>query len=120
MQETQAIESIANTAINALEDIKAKDIVVLDTTSQTPLFSRLIVASGDSTRQVKALARNVAQSWKDAGIDVLSSEGMDSGEWVLIDASDVVVHVMLPAIRDYYDIETLWKARPTAASESHS
>ncbi|MDO5686637.1 MAG: ribosome silencing factor [Neisseria sp.] len=109
MHSTQdIIEKIVTVAVAALEDIKGKDISVIDTAEQTPLFARLIIATGDSTRQVKALARNVAEEWKDADIEILSSEGFDSGEWVLVDAGDVVVHVMLPAVRDYYDIETLW------------
>lgn len=95
-------------AVNALEDIKAKDIVVLNTGDKTSLFARMIIASGDSTRQVKALANNVAVDLKEAGYTILSSEGQDSGEWALVDADDLIVHVMLPAVRDYYDIEALW------------
>ena len=68
----------------------------------------MIVASGDSTRQVKALANNVAVELKQAGFEIISTEGLDSGEWVLVDAGDLVVHVMQPAVRDYYDIEALW------------
>ena len=68
----------------------------------------MIVASGDSTRQVKALTNNVAVDLKAAGFDIISTEGTDSGEWALVDAGDVVVHVMQPAVRDYYDIEALW------------
>ena len=94
--------------INALEDVKGKDITVLDTSAKTSLFARMIVASGDSTRQVKALANNVAVVLKQAGFEIISTEGLDSGEWVLVDAGDLVVHVMQPAVRDYYDIEALW------------
>lgn len=94
--------------INALEDVKGKDITVLDTSTKTSLFARMIVASGDSTRQVKALANNVAVELKQAGFEIISTEGLDSGEWVLVDAGDLVVHVMQPAVRDYYDIEALW------------
>ncbi|MDF7676958.1 ribosome silencing factor [Neisseriaceae bacterium ESL0693] len=110
MSDNLAVEwdKIVAIAVNALEDIKAKDIVVLDTTSKTSLFSRMIIASGDSTRQVKALASNVAVDLKEAGYDVISTEGTDSGEWALVDAGDLVVHVMQPAVRDYYDIEALW------------
>ena len=68
----------------------------------------MIIASGDSSRQVKALANNVAVSLKEAGFEILSTEGQDSGEWALVDAGDLVVHVMLPAVRDYYDIYTRW------------
>ncbi|PIT13323.1 MULTISPECIES: ribosome silencing factor [Snodgrassella] len=95
-------------SVNALEDVKGKDITVLDTSAQTSLFSRMIIASGDSTRQVKALANNVAVDLKEAGYEIISTEGLDSGEWALVDAGDLVVHVMQPAVRDYYDIEALW------------
>lgn len=107
-QELQAIQKMVDIAVNALEDVKAKDIIVLDTSEKTSLFSRMIIASGDSTRQVKALANNVAVDLKEAGFSILSSEGQDSGEWALVDADELVVHVMLPAVRDFYDIEALW------------
>ncbi|WP_373814144.1 ribosome silencing factor, partial [Neisseria dentiae] len=102
-QELQDLQKMVEIAVNALEDIKAKDITVLDTAAKTPLFSRMIIASGDSTRQVKALANNVAVDLKEAGFELLGSEGQDSGEWALVDAGDLVVHVMLPAVRDFYD-----------------
>ncbi|WP_037585575.1 ribosome silencing factor [Stenoxybacter acetivorans] len=105
--ETNLAQMVA-IAVAALEDIKAKDILVLDTAKHTPLFSRMIIASGDSTRQVKALVNNVAVDLKAAGFDILSTEGLESGEWALVDAGDVVIHVMQPAVRDYYDIEALW------------
>ena len=107
-QELQDLQRMVDVAVNALEDIKAKDIQVLDTTGKTSLFARMIIASGDSTRQVNALTNNVAVDLKEAGFDILSSEGQDTGEWALVDAGDVVVPVMLPAVRDYYDIEALW------------
>ena len=106
-QEQQNLERMVAVATEALEDIKAKDIAILHTQDKTALFSRMIIASGDSTRQVKALANNVAVSLKEAGFEILSTEG-DSGEWTLVDAGDLVVHVMLPAVRDFYDIDTLW------------
>lgn len=104
----QYLQKMVDTAVNALEDVKAKDIVVLDTSEKTSLFQRMIIASGESTRQVKALANNVAVDLKEAGFEILSSEGQDTGEWALVDADDLVVHVMLPAVRDFYDIEALW------------
>ncbi len=107
-QDKERIEQIVAVAINALEDVKGKEILVLDTTEKTSLFARMIIASGDSTRQVKALANNVAVDLKAAGFEVRSSEGQDSGEWSLVDADDVIIHTMLPAVRDYYDIEALW------------
>ena len=106
-QELQDLERMVEVAVNALEDIKGKDILVLDTSDKTPLFARMIIASGDSTRQVKALANNVSVDLKAAGFELLSSEGENSGEWALVDAGDLVVHVMLPAVRDFYDIEAL-------------
>ena len=107
-QELQDLERMVEVAVNALEDIKGKDILVLDTSDKTPLFARMIITSGDSTRQVKALANNVSVDLKAAGFELLSSEGENSGEWALVDAGDLVVHVMLPAVRDFYDIEALW------------
>lgn len=107
-QELIELQKMVDCAVNALEDVKAKDIIVLDTSDKTSLFSRMIIASGDSTRQVKALANNVSVSLKEAGFTILSSEGQDSGEWALVDADDLVVHIMLPAVRDFYDIEALW------------
>ena len=107
-QELQDLQKMVDIAVNALGDIKAKDITVLNTQDKTSLFARLIIASGDSTRQVKALVNNVAVDLKEAGFEILSSEGQDSGEWALVDAGDLVVHVMLPPVRDFYDIEALW------------
>lgn len=107
-QELQDVQRMVDVAVNALEDIKAKDIIQIDTSEKTSLFARMIVASGDSTRQVKALANNVAVDLKAAGFEILSTEGQESGEWALVDAGDLLVHVMLPAVRDFYDIEALW------------
>jgi ribosome-associated protein len=102
------IEEIRNTAVAALEEIKARDITVLDVRKLTSLFDFLIVASGESARQTKALARNVHDKVKAAGGMVLGVEGEQSGEWVLVDLGAVVVHVMQPAVRDYYRLEQLW------------
>ena len=107
-QDLKDLQKMVDIAFTALEDLKAKDIAVLDTQDKTSLFARMIVASGDSTRQVKALVNNVAVDLKAAGFEILSSEGQDTGEWALVDAGDLVVHVMLPAVRDYYDLEALW------------
>ncbi len=94
--------------VAALEDIKGKDIEVINTTKLTPLFERLVIASGDSNRQVRSLARNVEDKVREAGGEIISTEGEDSGEWVLVDLGDIVVHVMQPAIRSYYNLEELW------------
>ena len=106
-QELHDLQRMVAVAVEALDDIKAKDISVLETQDKTSLFARMIIASGDSTRQVKALANNVAASLKEAGFEILSTDG-DSGEWTLVDAGELVVHVMQPAVRDFYDIDTLW------------
>ncbi|CAG4884176.1 Ribosomal silencing factor RsfS (modular protein) [Georgfuchsia toluolica] len=113
------IRKLQKLAVDALEDVKAKDIEVINTTKLTSLFDRIIVASGDSTRQVKALARSVHDKVKEAGGGVIGLEGEDGGEWVLIDLGDIVVHVMQPAVRAYYNLEELWAgARPQPKGES--
>ena len=95
-------------AVAALEDIKGREIEVIDTARLTPLFEYIIVATGESNRQVRSLARNVHDKAREAGQEVLSVEGEDGGEWVLVDLGSVVVHVMQPAIRSYYNLEELW------------
>ena len=94
--------------VAALEDIKGKDIEIINTAKLTPLFERLVIASGDSNRQVRSLARNVEDKVREAGGEILSTEGEDGGEWVLVDLGDVVVHVMLPRVREFYALERLW------------
>jgi len=96
--------------VTALEDIKAKDIQVIDTTRISALFERVVIASGDSNRQTRALARSVADKAREAGQEVLSIEGEGTGEWVLLDLGDIVVHLMQPAVRSYYNLEELWAA----------
>ncbi|MDX5445436.1 MAG: ribosome silencing factor [Zoogloeaceae bacterium] len=109
------LKTLEKTVIDALEDIKARDIEVIDTSRLTPLFDRVIVASADSNRQTRALARNVQEKVKEAGGEVVSVEGEDTGEWVLVDLADIVVHIMQPAIRSYYNLEELWSATPSSA-----
>jgi ribosome-associated protein len=101
-------EQLREIAQQALEEIKAHDIVVLDTRKLTSLFDYMIVASAESARQTKALARNVAEKVKEAGGSVLGVEGEQTGEWVLVDLGDMVIHIMQPAIRSYYNLEQLW------------
>ena len=96
------IEKLQALAIDALEDVKAQDIVLFDTTKLTSLFERIIVASGNSNRQTKA------DKIKEAGGDVISIEGEDTGEWVLVDLGDLIVHIMQPPIRNYYRLEEIW------------
>jgi ribosome-associated protein len=99
---------LAEIAVSALEDIKARDIIIIDVSPLTSLFERMIIASADSSRQTKALANNVQVKIKDAGGSVQGVEGERSGEWILVDCGDVVVHVMQPAVRQYYNLEELW------------
>ncbi len=117
-------EKIAKIAVAALEDIKGRDIVAFNVKKMTALFDKVIIASGDSNRQVRALANNVCEEIKKAGGRVSSTEGGQTGEWVLVDLGAVVVHVMQPAIRQYYNLEEIWGAqsrprlRKTAARKS--
>lgn len=108
------IKELEQTIINALEEIKARDIEVIDTSRNTPLFERIIVASAETSRQTRALARNVHEKVREAGGDIISLEGEDSGEWILVDTGDIIVHVMQPAVRAHYNLEELWSAKPSA------
>ena len=102
------LDKLVSAAVAALEDIKARDIVVLDVRRLTALFDKVIVASGDSTRQNKALADSVQQKVKALNATVHGVEGQENGEWILVDLGAVVVHIMQPAIRQYYNLEELW------------
>ena len=106
------VRKLQKIAVAALEDIKARDIEVINTTRLTPLFDRIIIASADSARQTKSLARSVQDKVLAAGGSVLGMEGEESGEGVVVDLGDIVVHVMQPAIRSYYHLEELWAAKP--------
>ncbi|MFM8556539.1 MAG: ribosome silencing factor, partial [Betaproteobacteria bacterium] len=106
------LRKLQRVIVDALDDIKAQDIRVFNTTAQTDLFDRVIVASGTSNRQTRALASHVRDKVKEAGGQVISVEGEDSGEWVLVDLGDAVVHIMQPAIRAYYRLEELWGEKP--------
>ncbi len=104
-EKTQAV-------VTALEDVKALDICVIDTSKLSPLFERMVVASAQSTRQTKALADNVEKKLKELNEDPLSVEGAQSGEWILVDFGEVLVHIMQPAVRAYYNLEELWGVQP--------
>ncbi|RQQ06758.1 ribosome silencing factor [Burkholderia stagnalis] len=106
------IRKLQRVIVDALEDIKAQDIKVFNTSHLTELFDRVIVASGTSNRQTKALASSVREKVKEAGGDVVSSEGEDTGEWVLVDCGDAVVHILQPALRQYYNLEEIWGDKP--------
>src|ERR1700748_2580229 len=106
------IRKLQRTIVDALEDVKAQDIRVFNTSHLTELFDRVIVASGTSNRQTKALASNGREKVKEAGGDIISTEGEDIGEWVLVDCGDAVVHIMQPALRQYYNLEEIWGDKP--------
>jgi ribosome-associated protein len=103
-----SILKLQKAAVDALEDIKARDIVVLKVEHLSSMFERVIIATAESTRQVNALANNVQVKLKAIGARVHGIEGTDSGEWALIDLGDIVVHVMQPAAREHYNLEELW------------
>jgi ribosome-associated protein len=102
------LNRIQKIAVTALDDIKARDITVLDVRKLTSLYDTLIIASADSNRQVKALAGHVRDRLKEAGASIVGVEGEETGEWVLVDAGEIVVHIMQPAVRAYYNLEELW------------
>ncbi|HEX2530285.1 MAG TPA: ribosome silencing factor [Burkholderiaceae bacterium] len=102
------IKKLQATVVDALEDVKAQDIRVFDTTHLTSLFDRIAIASGTSNRQTKALAASVRDKVKENGGNIVSMEGEDTGEWVLVDLGDMIVHIMQPAIRAYYRLEEIW------------
>ncbi len=101
-------EQLKQLVVDALDDLKAVNTVTLDVTKLTDVTDFLIITSGTSNRHVKSLADNVCMEAKKQGQRPLGVEGEDAGEWVLVDFGDVVVHVMLPATRDFYDLERLW------------
>lgn len=106
------IQKLQRAIIDGLEDVKAQDIKVFNTTHLTALFDRVIVASGTSNRQTKALANSVREKVKELGGDVISTEGEEVGEWVLVDCGDAVVHILQPALRQYYNLEEVWGDKP--------
>jgi ribosome-associated protein len=115
MQDTAAKKDTAKlqrTIIDALEDVKAQDIVVFDTEHLSALFERVIIASGTSNRQTKALASSVRDAVREAGFGKPRVEGEDNGEWIIVDCHQCVVHVMQPAIRTYYHLEEIWGDTP--------
>jgi ribosome-associated protein len=101
-------EQLSDLVVDALDDIKAQDIVRLDVRKLTTVTDFMIVASGTSNRHVKALVENVAEKAREAGRKPIGVEGEEGGEWVLLDLDDVLIHVMLPKVRDFYNLEKLW------------
>ncbi len=104
------LEEKVKVMVAALEDIKARDILVLDTAPLTSLFERVIIASSESARQTRALARSVHDKAAELGLHIIGMEGEEGAEWILVDLGDIVVHVMQPAAREYYNLEELWGA----------
>src|SRR5215211_1142378 len=106
------IRKLQRTIVDGLEDVKAHNIVVFNTEHLSPLFERVIIASGTSNRQTKSLAASVRDAVKAAGMPSPRVEGEANGEWIIVDCGAAVVHVMQPSIRDYYHIEELWGEKP--------
>ena len=106
------IRKLQRTIVDGLEDVKAQDIVVFNTEHLSAMFERVVIASGTSNRQTKSLAASVREKVKSLGGDVLSVEGEDNGEWIIVDCGAAVVHVMQPAIRQYYHLEEIWGGKP--------
>jgi ribosome-associated protein len=104
----QSVTRLNKVVVTALEDIKAHDIVSFDVTHLTSLFDRVVIASADSGRQLRALSRNVQDKVREAGGHIVNVEGEDGDEWVLVDTGDVIVHIMQPATRMHYNLEELW------------
>ena len=109
-------EALTDLVVDALDDVKAKDIVRLDVRDMTAVTDYMIVASGTSNRHVKALVDNVAEKAKAAGHRPIGIEGEEGGEWVLLDLQDTLVHVMLPKVREFYNLEKLWSLSPAGGA----
>ncbi|MBX3610211.1 MAG: ribosome silencing factor [Hydrogenophaga sp.] len=106
------VQKLQRAIVDGLEDVKGQDIVVFNTEELSPLFERVIVASGTSNRQTKALAASVRDAVREAGFDKPRIEGEENGEWIIVDCGQAVVHVMQPVIRQYYRLEEIWGAKP--------
>jgi len=113
------IEEKTQAVVAALEDIKATDITVINTSKLSSLFDRMVIASGKSNRQTRALADSVAVKLKELGEEVHGREGEESGDWVLIDLGEVIVHIMVPAVRAYYNLEELWSMKHLPSGGGH-
>lgn len=106
------IRKLQRVVLDALEDVKAQDIKIFNTSALSDMFERVVVASGTSNRQTRALASSVVEKVKESGGDIVSVEGQDAGEWVLVDCNEVIVHIMQPAYRAYYNLEEIWGGKP--------
>jgi ribosome-associated protein len=112
------IEQLKQLVLDTLAELKARDVAVMDVRGKTVVTDYMILASGTSDRHVKAIAEAVAFQAKDAGESPLGTEGVSEGEWALVDLNGVVVHVMLPKVRDYYNLERLWSAPASVAPKA--
>ena len=116
------LDKLVKTTVGALDDIKGRDIVVLDVRKLTALFDRIVIATAESGRQAKAMSDNVQEKIKGQGAKVYGVEGEQVGEWILVDLGAVIVHIMQPAVRRHYNLEELWtppraaRRRATAAA----
>jgi ribosome-associated protein len=106
------IRKLQRAIVDGLEEVKAQNIAVFNTEQLTPLFERVIIASGTSNRQTRALASSVRDAVKSSGFPVPRTEGEDNGEWIIVDCGAAVAHIMQPGIRDYYHLEEIWGAKP--------
>lgn len=112
-------EQLRDLVVNAIEDVKGVDIRVLDVQDKSSVTDIMVIASGNTARQVKALADNVIEKAKHVGVQPIGVEGEVHGEWALVDLGDIVVHVMQPAVRDFYNLEKLWGDDSPAAVHKH-
>jgi len=115
------LDTLVKAAVAALEDIKGRDIVVLDARKITTLFDKVVIASADSNRQLRALSTHLQEKMKSAGARIHGVEGERGGDWILVDLGPLIVHIMLPAVRKYYNLEELWtppRARRRRAAAS--
>jgi ribosome-associated protein len=114
------IRKLQRAIVDGLEDVKAHDIRVFNTEHLSPLFERVIVASGTSNRQTKALASSVRETVKKRGLPVMRTEGEENGEWIIVDCGAAVAHIMQPAIRQYYNLEEIWGDKPVHMKMDHA
>ena len=106
------LRKLQRVIIDALEDVKAQDIRVYDTSKLSELFDRVIIVTGSSNRQTRSLAMSVKEEVNAKGGEVISIEGLETGEWVLVDCGDIVVHILQPMLRAYYQLEGMWGVKP--------
>ena len=112
------IRKLQRAIVDGLEDVKAQNIAVFNTEALSPLFERVVIASGTSNRQTKALASSVRETVKARGMQVLRTEGEDNGEWIIVDCGAAGAHIMQPSIRDYYHLEEIWGGKKVAMKQA--